>query len=187
MIISPPPASAPAELYTVGHSTRPIEAFLALLVPNGIATLADVRRFPGSRRHPQFGSDALAASLATAGITYAHFPDLGGRRSPAPDSINTAWRHDAFRGYADYMETPLFQSAIDRLLGLAPPIVVMCAEAVWWRCHRGLIADYLTAMGLRVLHIGDGARTTVHTGTSAATITAGALSYAAAQGTLSFD
>jgi uncharacterized protein (DUF488 family) len=187
LLVLPRPPAAPTELFTVGHSTRPIETFLALLPPNGIATLADVRRFPGSRRYPQFGTEALAASLGEVGIAYAHFPDLGGRRDPAPDSVNTAWRHEAFRGYADYMETPLFQTAITRLLTLAPPIVVMCAEAVWWRCHRGLIADYLTAMGLRVMHIGDKAKTTLHTGTSAATLTPGALAYTPAQGALPFD
>jgi uncharacterized protein (DUF488 family) len=153
----------------------------------GIATLADVRRFPGSRRHPHFSSEALRAYLPAHGIAYHHFPDLGGRRDPAPDSVNTAWRNAAFRGYADYMETPLFHAAVTRLLHLDPPVAIMCAEAVWWRCHRGLIADYLLAMGLQVLHLGDAGRVVPHPGTSAATIGPGTLSYSGPQGTLALD
>jgi uncharacterized protein (DUF488 family) len=146
-----------------------------------------VRRFPGSRRFPQFSQDTLAATLGAHNIVYAHFPELGGRRDPAPDSINTAWRNAAFRGYADYMETPPFQSGVTRLLTLDAPVAIMCAEAVWWRCHRGLIADYLLAQGLTVLHLDSAARTTPHPGTSAALITPGALSYSGPQGTLALD
>lgn len=144
-------------VFTVGHSTRPIAELLALLAGNGVRTLVDVRRFPGSRRHPQFSRDALATSLAEAGIRYVHEPDLGGRRAARPDSPHTAWRVDAFRGYADHMETPEFQAALDRLIGRAAaeeaPVAILCAEAVPWRCHRRLISDALVARGIDVLHI----------------------------------
>ena len=145
--------------------------------------LIDVRRFPGSRRHPQFGRDALAVSLRSAGIDYAHFVDLGGRRDPAPDSVNTGWRLDAFRGYADYMETPQFHRAILGALARESPLVFMCAEALWWRCHRSLISDYLTAGGIEVRHILDSG-ISIHTGTTPAVITPGALSYSPPQADL---
>ncbi len=164
-------------MYTVGHSTREAAEFLALLAPPGIATLVDVRRFPGSRRYPQFSREALAESLRTNRIAYRHLESLGGRRTPAPDSVNTGWRNASFRGYADYMQTPAFRRAIDELLTFDAPIAVMCAEAVWWRCHRSLIADYLTAMGIVVQHIGSGGNTTPHTGTSPAQLALGSLSY----------
>src|SRR5262245_442964 len=145
-------------IYTVGHSTRPVEELLGLLAENGIARLVDVRRYPGSRRHPQFSRDALAASLAAHGIEYRHEPDLGGRRAPRPDSPNTAWRVEAFRGYADYMASPEFARALGRLSsdgdetpGRRTPSP--CAEAGPWRCHRRLIADALVARGIEVLHI----------------------------------
>jgi uncharacterized protein (DUF488 family) len=167
-------------VWTIGHSTLPIEEFIPLLSANGIAVLADVRRFPGSRRHPQFGAEALGAALRDAGIRYEAFPDLGGRRDPRPDSVNLAWRNASFRGYADYMETPEFRAAIERLVSMAQPqrTAVMCAEAVWWRCHRGLIADYLKAAGREVLHIGASGPPTPHPYTSAARLIDGRLSYA---------
>ena len=158
--------------------------FISILTAHDIATLVDVRRFPGSRRHPQFGSDALAASLHAVGITYAHAGDLGGRRDPAPDSINTGWRLDAFRGYADYMETPLFHRALISALSLESPLIFMCAEALWWRCHRSLIADYLTAGGIEVMHLGESGEPKLHTGTTPAVITPGSLSYAPPQADL---
>ena len=144
-----------APLFTVGHSTRTIEELLALLTGHGVQTLVDVRRYPGSRRHPQFSRDALAASLEEAGIRYLHAPDLGGRRAARPDSPHTAWRVDAFRGYADYMETPAFQTALERLIrqSAETPTAILCAEAVPWRCHRRLISDALVARGVPVLHI----------------------------------
>src|SRR4051794_4314409 len=130
----------PPALYTIGHSTRTIEQFIALLRENGVELLVDVRRFPGSRRHPQFGIASLAASLAAEGIGYAHAEPLGGRRGgdADPSSPNTAWRNAAFRAYADYMATPPFRAALDRLIALSRerPTVIMCAEAVPWRCHR---------------------------------------------------
>jgi uncharacterized protein (DUF488 family) len=142
-------------LFTIGHSTRGIDELLGLLGEHGIETLIDVRRFPASRRHPQFSREALAASLAAAGIAYVHEPDLGGRRQPQPDSPHTAWRIAAFRGYADYMGSEPFAAALGRLLGSAARsrTVMMCAEAVPWRCHRRLIADAATAAGAEVLHI----------------------------------
>src|SRR5580698_5069158 len=147
---------APAvTLWTIGHSTHPLDEFLALLARHEIEAVADVRRFPGSRRLPQFNHDALAAALGARDIRYEPFPELGGRRTPRPDSTNLAWRNASFRGYADYMETAEFQGAIARLLPIARArrTTVMCAEALWWRCHRSLIADYTKAAGHTVLHI----------------------------------
>jgi len=142
-------------VFTLGHSTRSAEELIALLQEAGVELLVDVRRFPGSRRHPQFGREALAAALAAAGIEYRHAPDLGGRRSPRPDSPNTAWRVAAFRGYADYMDSPEFQAALSRLAAAAAerPTAILCAEAVPWRCHRRLIADALVARGVPVVHL----------------------------------
>jgi uncharacterized protein (DUF488 family) len=143
--------------------------------------VADVRRFPGSRRHPQFGRESLAASLRESGIGYEHFPELGGRRQARPDSPNGAWRNSAFRGYADYMMTGEFRGGLARLLALADRqrLAVMCAEALWWQCHRGLIADYLKAAGHEVVHILGPHKTESHPFTSAARIVDGALTYAA--------
>ena len=167
------------ELWTIGHSTLAIESFLDALTANAIALLVDVRRFPGSRRHPQFGRDALAQALAARGIGYAHYEALGGRRRPRSDSRNTAWRNDSFRGYADYMETPDFALAIEALLREAKVrrVAIMCAEMLWWQCHRGLIADYLKAREHPVAHIGAGGRTEPHPFTSAARMIDGRLSY----------
>jgi len=169
-------------IWTIGHSTRKIDIFLALLEENGIKLVADVRMFPGSKRYPQFGRKALAKSLSEHGIRYEHFPELGGRRKAKPDSKNTAWRNESFRGYADYMETEDFRNGIARLVDLAEKsgaTAIMCAEAVWWRCHRSLISDYLKARGVEVIHILDEKKTEPHPFTSAATIVNGELSYAA--------
>jgi uncharacterized protein (DUF488 family) len=176
----------PMRIWTIGHSTRTIEDFLALLHEADIEALADVRRFPGSRRLPHFGRDALSASLARAGMDYVPFPELGGRRRPRADSPNTAWRHAAFRGYADYMMTDAFRVGIARLLDLARQkrTAVMCAEALWWQCHRGLIADDLKVAGHDVLHILGSGKIEPHPFTSAARIVNGALSYAASEGDL---
>jgi uncharacterized protein (DUF488 family) len=172
----------PLQIWTIGHSTRSIDDFLALLTTNGIRALADVRRFPGSRRLPHFGEEALAQSLTGVDIAYEHFPELGGRRRARPDSPNTAWRHPAFRGYADYMMTSEFRAGVARLLDLAQstPTVFMCAEALWWQCHRGLIADDLKVAGHEVIHIMAPNKTELHPFTSAARIVDGRLSYAAA-------
>lgn len=171
-----------AKIWTIGHSTREMEAFLALLQENAIQAVADVRMFPGSRRYPHFGRDALKTSLGKHGVRYEHFAELGGRRKVNPDSKNTAWRNDAFRGYADYMETPEFDQGIERLLHFAEQtgrVAIMCAEAVWWRCHRGLISDYLKARNIDVIHILAEGKTEPHPFTSAATVVNGKLSYSA--------
>ena len=141
--------------------------------------LVDVRTFPGSRRYPQFNRDALSESLQDAGIEYKHEPRLGGRRKPRPDSHNSAWRNEQFRGYADHMETEEFKNGVRELLEVAPNkrVAVMCAEAVWWRCHRSLIADYLKAAGHEVIHILDEKKTEEHPYTSAARVIDGELSY----------
>ena len=147
-------------ILTIGHSTRPLPDFLALLRAHEVSGVADVRTMPRSRRHPHFSSESLARSLSEAGIAYRHYPALGGLRRPRPDSVNTAWREAGFRGYADHMETPAFAEALDDLLAWArlPPshaIALMCAEAVWWRCHRRLIADALVRDGLEAEHLID--------------------------------
>jgi len=155
-------------VYTIGHSTRPLEEFLDLLRAHGVTQLADVRTIPTSRRHPQFVGEAMAQSLPAAGIEYRHFPDLGGLRKASPDSANSGWRHAGFRGYADYMQTPAFASALKRLIewSVDAPTAVMCAEAVWWQCHRQLIADALVARGIEVRHIMSAKAAPPHTLTS---------------------
>ena len=166
-------------VWTIGHSTRSIDEFLELLGSFTITALIDVRTYPGSRRYPQFNKPSLAASLSEAGIDYQHFPELGGRRRAKPDSLNMAWRNEMFRGYADYMETQEFRDGINRLVKLATECrtAIMCAEAVWWRCHRSLIADYLKAKGATVLHISSKAKTEEHPFTSAARLVDGEVSY----------
>src|SRR5215472_10255557 len=169
-------------IWTIGHSTRTIDEFISLLEENGVKLLADVRAFPGSKRYPQFNKGALAESLTANGIRYEHFSELGGKRKSKPDSRNTAWRNASFRGYADHMETEQFQKGVERLLDVAAeagPTAIMCAEAVWWRCHRSLIADYLRARGVEVLHILGANKVESHPYTSAARIVNGELSYAA--------
>jgi uncharacterized protein (DUF488 family) len=140
-------------IYTIGHSTRELTDFLALLRENGIKRLADIRRYPGSRRYPHFSKEALAKSLAEYGIEYVHFEDLGGRRKPLGDSPNTAIRNEQFRAYADYMATPEFHAAVDRLLASDLRTAYMCAEGVPWRCHRNLLSDEMVRRGIKVVHI----------------------------------
>ena len=166
-------------IWTIGHSTRSPAEFRELLHVNGVEVLVDVRRFPASRKYPHFNSDALRGSLPASGIGYEHFPELGGRRRPRADSPNDIWRNDSFRGYADYMETPEFEAGIERLLETARTarVALMCAEAVWWRCHRSLIADYLKARGITVMHILSANKTESHPYTSAARLVDGKLSY----------
>jgi uncharacterized protein (DUF488 family) len=171
-----------SRIWTIGHSTRAIDSFVSLLKKNGIKLLVDVRSFPGSKRYPQFNREALAKSLVDAGIRYEHFPQLGGRRKSKPDSHNTVWRSASFRGYADHMETEEFHKGIERLLDLAReagPAAIMCAEAVWWRCHRSLISDYLKARGIEVIHILDANKIEPHPFTSTARIVNGELNYTA--------
>ena len=142
-------------LFTIGHSTRTLEEFVELLRGGGVKQVVDVRRFPGSRRHPQFGAERLAAGLADAGIVYRHEPSLGGRRKARPDSINTAWRNDQFRGYADHMASAEFAAGLAALQEAAGkrPTAVMCAEAYWRQCHRQLLADAMEAAGWEVVHL----------------------------------
>jgi uncharacterized protein (DUF488 family) len=142
-------------VHTVGHSTLSLGDFLDLLESHAIQTVADVRRFPASRRHPHFARESLARSLLERGISYEWVEALGGRRPTHPDSPHTAWRLPAFRGYADHMDTTEFQEALTRLILLTTtrPTTVLCAEAVPWRCHRQLMADALLARGIEVRHI----------------------------------
>lgn len=150
--------SAPT-IWTIGHSTHPLAVFIELLRAQRIAVVADVRRFPGSHRHPQFGAETLAASLDEAGLAYRRFAALGGRRRPCIDSPNAVWRNAAFRGYADHMASAEYRGAFATLAALARAqrTALLCAELLWWRCHRSLIADDLALHGWQVLHIlGDG-------------------------------
>jgi uncharacterized protein (DUF488 family) len=145
----------PRQMWTVGHSTHPLATFVALVRAHGVTTIADVRKMPRSRRHPQFNLDTLPDTLAAAGLGYTHFVGLGGLRRGQPESINRAWKNPSFRAYADYMQADMFAAELDRLLSLGgrESVAIMCAEAVWWRCHRSLIADALVARGEPVLHI----------------------------------
>lgn len=142
-------------IYTIGHSTRGIDELIAMLRSFHIRMLADIRRFPGSRKYPQFNKAYLSDALQKAGINYLHIEALGGRRKMQKDSKNDRWRNDSFRGYADYMETADFEKAITELEAIAvkQPTACMCSEAVWWRCHRSMVSDYLKAKGWNVLHI----------------------------------
>ncbi|HMJ07452.1 MAG TPA: DUF488 domain-containing protein, partial [Pyrinomonadaceae bacterium] len=142
---------------TIGHSTRPIDEFIEILEANNVQVLADVRTVPRSRHNPQFNKDELPGSLAEASIDYQHLSELGGLRHTRKDSINTGWRNNSFRGYADYMQTPEFAAAVAGLIDLAKQkqVAIMCAEAVPWRCHRSLIGDALLVRGVRVDDIYD--------------------------------
>lgn len=168
-------------LWTVGHSTRTLEDFIALLREAGIACVADVRRHPGSRRHPHFSAEALVRSLADAGIDFVPMPALGGRRRPRPDSPHTAWRNASFRGYADYMDTPAYAAARERLAAVARErrTAMMCAEAMWWSCHRSLIADDFKARAWTVMHLMAAGKSQEHPWTGAARLVDGRLDYSA--------
>src|SRR5581483_9514054 len=137
----------------IGHSTRGLDELIGLLREHGIERLADIRRYPGSRRYPHFSRQSLAEALPRQGIAYVHVPELGGRRKPASDSRNSGWRNEQFRGYADHMATQEFREALDGLLASPAITAIMCAEAVPWRCHRNLVADELTRRGHEVIHI----------------------------------
>ena len=168
-----------ATIWTVGHSTRSAEEFGQMLLAHDIKTLVDVRSFPGSRRYPQFNRAVLAETLRQVGIEYRHEPRLGGRRTPRTDSHNTAWKNASFRAYADHMESEEFRRGVKDLLELAAneQTAIMCAESLWWRCHRSLISDYLKAAGHTVIHILDQSKTEEHPFTSVARIVEGKLSY----------
>lgn len=148
-------SAEPGRIYTIGHSTRSFDEFVALLAAHGVAQVADVRTVPRSRRNPQFSREALAIELPRQGIGYRHFPELGGLRRPLPDSKNSWWQNASFRGYADYMQTDAFAEGVAALLDYARhgATAAMCAEAVWWRCHRSLLADALVVADLDVRHI----------------------------------
>jgi uncharacterized protein (DUF488 family) len=167
-------------IWTIGHSTRPLDELLALLAQHRIEAVADVRSFPGSRRCPQYGRLALQGSLAQHRLAYHWLPALGGRRRPVPDSPNVAWRNVSFRGYADYMQMPEFVAGLEQLLDLARRLrtTLMCAELLWWRCHRSMIADALLARGVDVVHIVGAGNSTHHTWTAPARIVEGKLTYA---------
>ena len=168
-------------IHTIGHSTRPIEEFLAILANYGIRELVDVRTIPRSRHNPQFDQANLPASLAARGIAYRHMPGLGGLRRPRADSTNTGWRNSSFRGYADYMQTPEFARNLDELIrrGAESAIAIMCAEAVPWRCHRSLIADALIARGIPVVEIISGAEARPHAQTPFARLEGAQVTYPA--------
>lgn len=165
--------------FTIGHSTRPIDEFIGLLRLNGVKQLVDIRTLPKSRHNPQFNTEALAASLRAAGIAYLHLKELGGLRHARKDSLNLGWRNASFRGYADYMQTPEFDSAIERVVELASkkPTAVMCAEAVPWRCHRSLVADALLVRGWEVREIISSAPPAAHKLTPFACVAGTRLTY----------
>jgi uncharacterized protein (DUF488 family) len=172
-------AAISMNLYSIGHSNRSIDEFVDLLQAHGIKEVVDVRTAAGSRKNPQFMKDELARALEMHAIRYTHLPALGGFRKPHPDSINAAWRNESFRGYADYMQTPEFETALAELLDLAARerTAVMCAEAVPWRCHRSLIADAMVARGLTTGHIVSSTRCNLHTLTSFARVENGRVTY----------
>ncbi len=167
------------KIWTIGHSTHSIDNFIKLLSSHSIETIADIRRFPGSRRLPQYNKENLESSLMAANIEYHHIEALGGRRNPRPDSRNSAWRVAAFRGYADYMETAEFKSGIDELITLTKSrrVAYLCSEAVWWSCHRSLVSDYLKHQGWTVLHIMSATKADEHPWTKPAHIEEGRLVY----------
>ncbi|WP_407296031.1 DUF488 domain-containing protein [Stutzerimonas zhaodongensis] len=169
----------PRQIWTIGHSTRTAESFIALLEHYGIQAIADVRRFPGSRRLPQFMSASLEASLARHRIAYTWIEALGGRRRAPPEPNTSAWRNTSFRGYAEHLKTDEFAVGLRQLLNLASerPTAMMCAEVLWWRCHRSMVSDVLKLRGIEVLHIQDETRVTPHPYTSPAGLLGDELSY----------
>lgn len=171
----------PHRLWTIGHSTRPINEFIALLKTHDIHRLVDVRTVPRSRHNPQFNTESLASSLASTGISYQHSARLGGLREAQRDSVNTGWRNDSFRGYADYMRSDEFWSALDTLMAHSQELrtAIMCAEAIPWRCHRSLIADALLTRGWTVRHIVSETKADQHQLTSFSKVENGRLRYPA--------
>jgi uncharacterized protein (DUF488 family) len=167
------------QIWTIGHSTRSIEEFLAILKSFKIEVLIDIRSYPGSRRYPHFNQEALAKSLDENGLVYIHMLALGGRRKPVENSVNTSWRHASFRGYADHMQSQEFVDAINDVQKIASKkqVVYMCSEAMWWKCHRSLVSDYLKVKGWNVQHIMDVKKSTEHPYTSPAKPVQGELFY----------
>lgn len=168
-------------IWTIGHSSRTYEELLAMLESFNIELVTDVRHFPGSGKYPHFNKESLEINLPENNIEYVHIISLGGRRKPGSDSRNSAWKNNAFRGYADYMETDAFREGITELVNkaLKQRTAVMCSEAVWWRCHRSMIADYLKVQGWKVMHIMEVGKAQEHPYTSPAKIVDGKLSYEA--------
>ncbi|HQW12780.1 MAG TPA: DUF488 domain-containing protein [Saprospiraceae bacterium] len=166
-------------IYTIGHSTHTGDEFLEMLNSFQIKYLVDIRRFPGSRKFPQFNTDQLQPLLNEAGITYTHLVGLGGRRKASKDSLNCDWKNSSFRGYADYMETNEFDEAVLELekIALQQPTAYMCSEAVWWRCHRSMVSDFLMAKGWKVLHIMGIGKSQEHRYTSPARVSQGRVIY----------
>ncbi|HLR26205.1 MAG TPA: DUF488 domain-containing protein [Fodinibius sp.] len=171
--------SSKQTIYTIGHSTRDLEEFIEMLQSFDIRALVDIRRFPGSRKFPHFNKENLADELPKIGINYSHSEALGGRRKVQEDSKNGRWRNDSFQGYADYMETNDFEKAVEQLETLASnqPTAYMCSEAVWWRCHRSMVSDYLKAKGWEMLHIMGTDRADEHPYTSPARVVGDRVSY----------
>lgn len=167
-------------IWTIGHSTRSFDVFIAMLTSFRIELVVDIRSYPGSKRYPHFNKEFLATALPENNIEYIHLVKLGGRRKPHPDSHNTGWRVAAFRGYADYMETEDFNKAINELELLASEkrVAYMCSEAVWWRCHRSLVSDYLKFNGWTVMHIMDVGKADEHPYTKPAIVEGTRLAYA---------
>lgn len=170
---------ASKKIWTIGHSTRSLSDFIRMLESFHIQLLVDIRAFPGSRKYPHFNKENLQPALEVNSVLYTHMNELGGRRKPEPDSINIAWRNTSFRGYADYMQTPAFQKAIDKLQALASDysVAYMCSEAPWWKCHRALVSDYLKLNGWSVFHIMEYEKATEHPFTSPARQVQGKLFY----------
>lgn len=166
-------------IWTIGHSTHTFEEFIHILHSFEIKLIADIRGLPGSNRYPQFNKESLEISLPGNNIQYVHIKDLGGRRKVKKDSHNLGWRKDSFRGYADYMETVEFKNGIDELKAVAmeKPTAMMCAEAVWWRCHRSMVSDYLKVDGWKVIHIMGAGKSQEHDYTQPARVIDGILSY----------
>jgi uncharacterized protein (DUF488 family) len=175
---------APPTVFTIGHSTRSIDRFIRLLAAHRVNRLIDIRTIPRSRHNPQFSRDRLSAALRRAGIRYTHMAGLGGLRHPRPDSANSGWRNAGFRGYADYMETAAFRKSLERCIDLAhgEQIVLMCAEAVPWRCHRSLVADALLVRGVAVSEITSGIRARSHSLTPWAEVMGLTITYPGAPG-----
>jgi uncharacterized protein (DUF488 family) len=173
----------PQTIFTIGHSTLSFDRFTALLRGAGVGGVVDVRRYPGSRRFPWFGAEALAQTLPQEGMTYLHLPELGGRRSRTPGSPNGGWENAGFQGYADWMATPEFAAELARLeaAAAAAPTAIMCAEAQWWRCHRRLVADVLVVRGWTVCHIAPDGRLTEHELTPFAVVAGDRLTYPPSQ------
>lgn len=170
-------------IWTIGHSTHTADEFLAILGAHRIELIADVRRFPGSRRLPQFSTERLQADLESAGILYKWIPELGGRRRPTGGSSTSAWRNASFQAYAEHIATEEFAAGLEELMMLSfgARTAIMCAEVLWWRCHRRIIADVTTVLGVEVLHIRDPAPPEAHRLGPPARIIDGMLSYTEAE------